>query len=142
VIFDNSIQDRSKIDLDRIIAKFILIYLGIILYYNWTRASVVSASTHRFMYAVSSKTCNIVRNCLDLDSMLLGWDESTLRISSVPNRLRNMAESIALTDPIFWRHFIDYATNLERSKGARLIARDRNITLSKDPSEFRCSSSK
>jgi len=83
----------------------------------------------------------LVRNCLDLDSMLLGWDEPTFRISSVPNRLRNMAESMALTDPIFRLNFIDGATNLERSRGARVIARDRNIMLSEEPSESGCSSS-
>jgi hypothetical protein len=73
--------------------------------------------------------------------MLSGWDESTFRISSVPNKLRNMAESMALTDPIFRRNFMDGATNLERSRGVRMIARDRNILLFEDPSELGCSSS-
>lgn len=63
--------------------------------------------------------------------MLSGWDEFTFRISSVPNKLRNMAESMALIDPIFRRNFIDGATNLERSRGVRMAARNRNILFFK-----------
>lgn len=53
----------------------------------------------------------------------------TFRISSVPNKLRNIAESMALTDPIFRRNSMEGTTNLERSNGVWSRARDRNILL-------------
>jgi hypothetical protein len=59
----------------------------------------------------------------------------------VPNKLRKMAESMALTEPIFLRNVVEGTTNLERSDEARRRARDRNILLSLDAlNPIRCES--
>jgi hypothetical protein len=47
-----------------------------------------------------------------------------------------MAESMALTDPIFRRNLVEDTTDLERSKEVQRRARDRNILLFWETPEF------
>lgn len=73
---------------------------GITLHVDCALASAVSTSMQREIYAPSSKTYRSI-------SFLVGyWNKvvaCTFRISSVPNRDRNILESMALTVPIVRR---------------------------------------